>query len=79
METLIYVSHFTLLTDRSTCRIYNMETLIPNHPELQVAIIDFESTDEGRDALIGQTKVDLEDRFLSIKRPICGLTERYMM
>ena len=56
-----------------------METLIPNHPELQVAIIDFESTDEGRDALIGQTKVDLEDRFLSIKRPICGLTERYMM
>jgi len=56
-----------------------MDTYIPNYPELQVAIIDSESTDEGRDALIGQTKVDLEDRFLSIKRPICGLTERYMM
>ena len=60
-------------------RIYNMETLIPNHPELEVAVIDYESTEEGRDALIGRTLIDLEDRFLSIKRPICGLTERYMV
>ena len=56
-----------------------MDTLIPNHPQLKVGVIDFESTEEGRDALIGETKLDLEDRFLSIKRPICGLTERYMI
>ena len=61
------------------CRIYNMETILPNFVELSVSLYDFEATEEKMDSLIGETKIDIEDRFLSIKRPICSLTERYMM
>ena len=61
------------------CKIYNFETTLPNHAEMEVALYDFEATDMKRDILIGETKIDIEDRFLSIKRPICSLTERYMM
>jgi hypothetical protein len=56
-----------------------METTLPNFAELTVSLYDFEATIEKQDKLIGETKIDIEDRFLSIKRPICSLTERYMM
>ena len=61
------------------CKIYNLETTLPNYVELSVSLYDFEATEEKNDKLIGETKIDIEDRFLSIKRPICSLTERYMM
>ncbi|XP_063674366.1 myoferlin-like [Bolinopsis microptera] len=60
-------------------KIYNVETILPNFTELSVSAYDFEATEEKHDKLIGETKIDIENRFLSIKRPICSLIERYMI
>ena len=41
---------------------YNLTTIIPNMPQLIVQTWDWNATEEGRDILIGETRIDLENR-----------------
>lgn len=42
---------------------------------LTVQVLDWDLV--GSDDLIGETRIDLENRFYSRHRPICGLPEKY--
>ena len=42
---------------------------------LTIGIYDYDLV--GSDDLIGETKIDIENRFYSRHRPICGLSEAY--
>ena len=44
---------------------YNLTTIIPNMPQLVVQCWDWNATEEGRDILIGETRIDLENRSVS--------------
>lgn len=44
---------------------------------LTVSIYDWDLV--GTDDLIGETKLDLENRFYSKHRPTCGITHNYAM
>lgn len=41
---------------------YNLTTVIPNMPQLTVQVRDWNATEEGRDILVGETRIDLENR-----------------
>ncbi|XP_072123386.1 fer-1-like protein 6 [Mobula birostris] len=56
-------------------RSYDIEATFPMDSMLTIAIYDFDTI--GRDDLIGQTKIDLENRFYSKHRATCGLPRRY--
>lgn len=57
------------------CRVYEMDCTIPLESELKVQIFDFDYL--SGDDLIGETKIDLENRYLSTHRGFCGLPKRY--
>lgn len=48
---------------------------LPAEPELTVAIFDHDLV--GSDDLIGETHIDLENRFYSHHRANCGLASQY--
>ncbi|XP_059826412.1 fer-1-like protein 6 isoform X1 [Hypanus sabinus] len=56
-------------------RSYDIEATFPMDSMLTISIYDFDMI--GRDDLIGQTKIDLENRFYSKHRATCGLPSRY--
>ena len=56
-------------------RVYELDCTIPLESELKVQIFDYDYL--SGDDLIGETKIDLENRFLSTHRGICGLPKRY--
>ena len=56
-------------------KLYEMDCTIPLESELKVQIFDYDVL--SGDDLIGETKLDLEDRYLSPRRGLCGLPKRY--
>lgn len=56
-------------------RVFDFEAIIPMENMLTIAIYDYDMV--GSDDLIGETKVDIENRFYSRHRPTCGLSSTY--
>ena len=56
-------------------RTFEFEALIPMDSILTVGVYDWDLV--GSDDLIGETKIDLENRFYSKHRATCGLQEQF--
>jgi len=56
-------------------RMFEMSATIPIIKDLRICVMDYDVI--GRDDLIGETTVDLENRFLSRFRSTCGLPQTY--
>uniref|UniRef100_A0A673HGI5 Otoferlin-like n=1 Tax=Sinocyclocheilus rhinocerous TaxID=307959 RepID=A0A673HGI5_9TELE len=56
---------------------FDIEATLPMDSTLTVSIYDWDLV--GTDDLIGETKIDLENRFYSKHRPTCGLSASYAM
>lgn len=64
------LSYFSFLA-----RVLELSVSLPAEPELTVAIFDHDLV--GSDDLIGETRIDLENRFYSHHRANCGLASQY--
>ncbi len=60
-----------------TPRSFDIEATLPMDSTLTVSIYDWDLV--GTDDLIGETKIDLENRFYSKHRATCGLSASYAM
>ncbi|XP_065652291.1 otoferlin isoform X5 [Hydra vulgaris] len=56
-------------------RTFDFEVTLPHDNMLVVSIYDYDLV--GSDDLIGETKIDIENRFFSKHRAICGLSTNY--
>ena len=56
-------------------RMFELNATIPIIKDLRISVMDYDVI--GRDDLIGETVVDLENRFLSRFRASCGLPQTY--
>lgn len=56
-------------------KCFEIECCFPQDSMLTVAVLDWDLV--GSDDLIGETKIDLENRFYSKHRATCGLASRY--
>ena len=56
-------------------RTYEVEAQIPLQTDLRVSLWDYDMLD--KDDLVGSTVIDLEDRWLSQCRAVCGLPQTY--
>jgi len=56
-------------------RCFELKATLPLENMLTVQIYDWDAT--SMDDLIGETKIDLESRFYSRHRALCGLQEKY--
>ena len=52
-----------------------MTTMIPNRKDLSIQLIDYDMLSS--DDLIGETRIDLENRYLTHFRATCGLPQSY--
>ena len=55
--------------------MFELTATIPIVKDLRISVMDYDVI--GRDDLIGETVVDLENRFLSRFRATCGLPQSY--
>ncbi|KDR12334.1 otoferlin-like [Zootermopsis nevadensis] len=56
-------------------RVFQLEAQLPNDYQLTVRVMDFDVF--GKNDLIGETNIDLENRFYSKHRGTCGLASSY--
>lgn len=56
-------------------RVLELNISLPAEPELTVAVFDHDLV--GSDDLIGETRIDVENRFYSHHRANCGLASQY--
>lgn len=66
-----------LTTKCESPRMFELTATLPIHKDLCVRVMDYDFV--SRDDVIGETVIDLENRFLSIHRGTCGLPETYCM
>ena len=57
------------------CRCFEMDATFPMDSMLTVQIYDWDLV--GIDDLIGETRIDLENRFYSRHRATCGIAQKY--
>ena len=57
------------------CRCFEVEASFPLDSVLSVQVYDWDLL--GADDLIGETKIDLENRFYSRHRANCGIATKY--
>ena len=57
------------------CRCMEFEATFPMESLLTVQVFDWDLV--GMDDLIGETKIDLENRYYSRHRATCGLAQKY--
>ena len=55
--------------------MFELEATIPITKDLKVRIMDYDFI--GRNDLIGETTIDLENRYLTKYRGTCGLPQNY--
>lgn len=72
-----HVFHFLLITlpHLLPSRVVELTVSFPMESELTVAVFDHDLV--GSDDLIGETKIDLENRFYSKHRANCGVASQY--
>lgn len=58
-------------------RTFEFEATFPMESVLTVQVYDWDLL--SADDLIGETKIDLENRFYSKHRATCGISEKYSM
>lgn len=58
-------------------RSFDIEATFPMESMLTVAVYDWDLV--GTDDLIGETKIDLENRYYSKHRATCGVSQTYSM
>lgn len=56
-------------------RCFEIEATFPQDSLLTVQVLDWDLV--GTDDMIGETKIDLENRFYSRHRATCGLAKKY--
>ncbi|XP_071507429.1 myoferlin-like [Diadema antillarum] len=56
-------------------RLFEIKTVLPIHKDLVITVMDRDLL--SRDDMIGQTVIDLENRFLTQYRATCGLPQTY--
>ncbi|XP_066930260.1 otoferlin-like isoform X4 [Clytia hemisphaerica] len=56
-------------------RVFDFEAIIPMDNMMTVGVYDYDMV--GSDDLIGETRIDIENRFYSRHRPTCGLSSIY--
>lgn len=62
--------------DNDCCfRCFEIEATFPQDSLLTVQIFDWDLV--GSDDMVGETRIDLENRFYSRHRATCGLSEKY--
>lgn len=57
--------------------MYELKATLPTDSLLKVSVMDYDLT--SADDLIGETTIDLENRYLSKQRALCGLPETFSM
>ena len=57
------------------CRMYELTTVLPLHNNLKITVMDHDVL--SADDEIGETVIDLENRYLTRHRAICGIPESY--
>ena len=57
--------------------MFEMTATLPIIKDLRITVMDYDVI--SRDDMIGETIVDLENRFLSRFRAVCGLPQTYCM
>lgn len=72
-----YAKHYSIPANCKTfsCRCFEIEATFPQDSLLTVQVFDWDLV--GSDDTIGETKIDLENRFYSRHRATCGLSEKY--
>ena len=63
------------MLNHSHSRSFEFEATFPQDSILTLQVYDWDLLDS--DDLIGETKIDLENRFFSRHRATCGITARY--
>lgn len=72
LKAYIYVCYWIY---DSCCRCFEIEATFPQDSLLTVQIYDWDLV--GSDDMVGETKIDLENRFYSRHRATCGLPLKY--
>lgn len=57
--------------------MFEMTCFLPQDKDLKIAVYDFDLL--SRDEKVGETVIDLENRFLSYFGSYCGLAQTYCM
>lgn len=56
-------------------RMYELKATLPSDSLLKISVMDYDRT--SADDLIGHTTIDLENRYLTKHRALCGLPETF--
>lgn len=66
-----------LLKPSLSPRLYEMTCFLPQDKDLKISVYDYDLLT--RDEKVGETVIDLENRFLSRYNSYCGLPQTYCM
>lgn len=75
LQLIKFCMQITIILYLHTYRPFHIEATIPLETTLTVQVYDMDVI--GSDDLIGETKIDIENRFYSKHRPSCGLPITY--
>lgn len=73
LKLFMFISN--LIANSRFLRCFEIEATFPQDSLLTVQVLDWDLV--GTDDMIGETKIDLENRFYSRHRATCGLTKKY--